>query len=111
MNPLIASIDTEALLRETLDHALAYLRSSPTRPVGIPRDVEALRASFAAPLPEHPTGARDVLAELVALADPGLVASVGPRYFGFVVGGSLPAALAAEWLTAVWDQNAALYKL
>ncbi|WP_394822495.1 pyridoxal phosphate-dependent decarboxylase family protein [Pendulispora albinea] len=107
----MSSTDTEALLRETLDHALAYLRSSAERPVGVPCDVESLRARLAMPLSEHPMDAQNVVADLVSRATPGLVSSVGPRYFGFVVGGSLPAALAAEWLTAAWDQNAALYKL
>src|SRR5919199_575478 len=48
-------------------------------------------------------------AELAAAADPGLVAMPSGRYFGFVIGGGLPAALAADWLTAAWDQNAGLY--
>ncbi|HEX7626675.1 MAG TPA: pyridoxal-dependent decarboxylase, partial [Gaiellaceae bacterium] len=68
-----------------------------------------LRAAFAAPLPESPTDPRTVLAELAAAADPGLVAEPAGRYFGFVIGGAVPASLAADWLTSAWDQNAGLY--
>ena len=63
------------------------------------------------PLPEEPRDPQVVIEDLAAAADPGLVATPGPRYFGFVTGGSVPAAVAAEWLTSAWDQNAGLHIL
>ncbi len=62
-------------------------------------------------LPTKGEDSLHVVEHLREVAEPGLVATAGPRYFGFVVGGSLPAALASEWLTAAWDQNAGLYVL
>ncbi|MEU7573379.1 pyridoxal-dependent decarboxylase [Micromonospora sp. NPDC049240] len=94
------------LFRRAADHAADYRRSLPERPVGRPVDQAALDRAFAAPLPAAPTPPEQVLAELVAAADPGLVATAGPRYFGFVVGGAAPAATAADMLAAGWDQIA-----
>src|SRR5918996_4157174 len=65
-----------------------------------------LVAALDAPLPEQGEDPTAVVEQLAALAGPGLVASPGPRYFGFVTGGALPAALAADWLVSAWDQNA-----
>lgn len=94
------------LFRRAADHAVDYRRSLPERPVGRPVDQAALDQAFAAPLPAVPTPPEQVLADLVAAADPGLVATAGPRYFGFVVGGASPAATAADMLAAGWDQIA-----
>ncbi|WFE40283.1 pyridoxal-dependent decarboxylase [Micromonospora sp. WMMD998] len=94
------------LFRRAADHAADYRRSLPERPVGVPVDQAALHRAFAAGLPAAPAPPEQVLAELVAAAGPGLVATAGPRYFGFVVGGASPAATAADMLAAGWDQIA-----
>lgn len=99
------------LLRRAAEHAMGFLDSVGHRPVGRPVPVQSLRAALAEPLPEEPRDPAAVLDRLVAAVDPGIVASAGPRYFGFVVGGALPIALAVDWLTSTWDQNAGLYAL
>jgi glutamate/tyrosine decarboxylase-like PLP-dependent enzyme len=102
-----------AELRDLLDLtaglAADFYDSLPERPVFPPATVEDLRAAFAKPLPDGPTDPRTVITELAAAAEPGLVAEPSGRYFGFVIGGSLPGALAADWLATAWDQNAGLY--
>jgi glutamate/tyrosine decarboxylase-like PLP-dependent enzyme len=97
-----------ALLRDAASRALAYLGGLDGRPVApAAADVAALgRLDFA--LPGAGLDAASVLAMLDDFGSPGTVASGGPRYFGFVTGGALPIAQAAAWLTAAWDQNAAL---
>ena len=99
------------LLQRTAELASAFLARLGDRPVGPPVDLAALRAALGGPLPEHGADPLAVVEALARAADPGLVATAGPRYFGFVVGGSHPAALAADWLTSTWDQNAGLYVL
>jgi glutamate/tyrosine decarboxylase-like PLP-dependent enzyme len=98
------------LLAAAADHATDFLAGLPDRPVG-PRqtDPEPLRAALGGPLPDGQQDPRAVLDELVDAAGPGLMASQSPRFFGFVMGGSLPAALAADWVASAWDQNACLY--
>jgi glutamate/tyrosine decarboxylase-like PLP-dependent enzyme len=68
-----------------------------------------LRAAFSVPLPAEPVDPAVVIDDLSRAAERGSVATTGPRYFGFVTGGALPATVAAEWLTTVWDQNSALF--
>ncbi len=99
---------TQALLRQAIDYGCEYLSSLDERPV-FP-DAAALAAlhGFDEPLPQKPTPAGDVLRQLHALGAPATTAQAGGRYFGFVNGGTLPAALAARLLADCWDQNTAL---
>jgi len=101
--------------RAALDAAYAaaarYLEGLRARPVGAAADAAAMRDALAGPLTEQGEPAAHVVEELARKADPGIVASGGPRFFGFVIGGSVPAALAADWLTSAWDQNAGLFVL
>ena len=87
---------------------MKWLASIPTRPVAPQVGAEKLAAQFSAPLPEHPTDPAEVIDELARLAEPGLMAMPSGRFFGWVIGGSLPAALAADWLISAWDQNAGM---
>lgn len=97
------------LLRHTTELAIEFLSSLPDRPVRGPAGRDDLLSSLGGPLPRAGEPAGDVIEALARAADPGIVAIPGPRYFGFVIGGSLPAALAADWLTSTWDQNAAIF--
>jgi glutamate/tyrosine decarboxylase-like PLP-dependent enzyme len=102
-------MDSEKLLARTTDLALEFLRGLPERPVRPSASIEQLRTDLGGDLPEHGEDPLQTLERLARQADPGLVAMAGPRYFGFVIGGHVPASLAADWLTSTWDQNAALY--
>jgi len=101
--------DERDLLRRTAEIAADYLESLGERPVFPQVPPEELRAALGGPLPEEPVDPEQVLEDLAAGAEPGVVAMGSGRYFGFVIGGALPAALAADWLTSAWDQNAGLY--
>jgi glutamate/tyrosine decarboxylase-like PLP-dependent enzyme len=101
--------DARDLLRRTAEIAADYLESLGERPVFPQVTPEELRAALGGPLPEEPVDPEQVLEDLAAGAEPGVVAMGSGRYFGFVIGGALPAALAADWLTSAWDQNAGLY--
>jgi glutamate/tyrosine decarboxylase-like PLP-dependent enzyme len=96
------------LLRDACDRALAYLGGVADRPVGPDRDAIARLSELDFALPDAGLAPPDVLHMLDESGSPATVASNGPRYFGFVTGGALPAAQAAAWLSAAWDQNGAL---
>ena len=97
---------------EVLDraHRLAidHLDSVPDAPVGADPDLEELRAALGGELSEAGEDGVSVLEDLARATAPGIVASNGPRYFGFVIGGGVPAAVGADWMTSAWDQVAGL---
>jgi glutamate/tyrosine decarboxylase-like PLP-dependent enzyme len=101
--------DTRALLRRTAELAADFLDSLEDRPVFPQVSPAELRALLQVPLQDESLSPEQVVEELAAAADPGLVAIPSGRYFGFVIGGGLPAALASDWLASTWDQNAGLY--
>ena len=108
MDPMTTD-QTADLLRTTAEQSIDFLRTLPDRRVHPNISSTDMRAALGGALPETGIAAAEVVAELAAASDAGIVAMAGPRYFGFVIGGSLPAALAADWLTSAWDQNAGLY--
>ena len=100
---------TNALLDQARRLAGDFLESLPERRVAAAWPLEQLRQHANLPLSEQGVDAAKVIADLGELAEGGLVASPGPRYFGFVIGGSYPVALAADWLVSAWDQNPGIH--
>ena len=98
--------DMRELLNETVRRAARFLESLPERRVAAARDASELVPALGGALPRNGMPASEILARLDEIGGQGVVASAGPRYFGFVTGGVLPASLAASWLAAAWDQNA-----
>ncbi|MGG2463642.1 pyridoxal phosphate-dependent decarboxylase family protein [Streptomyces sp. RGM 3693] len=94
-----------ALLDQAAGHALEYLRGLDERPVRLLAEDDELRELMGGPLPEEPGDAGTVLQALVKGVERGLVPSGNGRYYGYVVGGTLPVGMAADWLTSAWDQN------
>ncbi|KGN34719.1 2,4-diaminobutyrate decarboxylase [Knoellia sinensis KCTC 19936] len=92
--------------RQAAEAAMAFRRDIPTRSAAPKVDYAAALADFRAPVPESGSDATEVLDDLIRLADPGLMTATGPRFFGWVIGGSHPAGVAADWLTSAWGQNA-----
>jgi glutamate/tyrosine decarboxylase-like PLP-dependent enzyme len=103
--------EREAALRRAAEIGLEYLGSLNERHVGARADAAGVRARLDERLPEDGMDPTAVVERLAEAVDPGLVGSAGPRYFGFVIGGALPASAAADWLTTAWGQNAGLHAL
>src|SRR5229473_727056 len=98
-------------LEVAIQHALEYLRTVDERPVGPTATLETLRRRLRKEWNHDPLPAESVINDLVRDVEGGLNNSVNPRFYAWVNGASLPSALAADWLTSTWDQNAALYSV
>lgn len=98
-------------LERAFELSQEFLEHVDERPVWPVATYDEMLTALGGPVPEAPSSPVDVVDLLARAADPGLVAIPGGRFFGFVIGGALPAALAADWLTSVWDQNAGLSSL
>jgi glutamate/tyrosine decarboxylase-like PLP-dependent enzyme len=105
--------NAESLYRKPLEaslaNALSYLNSLDQNSVGATADLHTLRGRLAKPLANAGVAPEEVIRELVRDVEGGIIGSAGGRFFAWVIGGSVPAALAADWLTSAWDQNAGLY--
>jgi glutamate/tyrosine decarboxylase-like PLP-dependent enzyme len=99
----------QAPLAAALHHAVDHLTPTSSSSVAATADLATLRARLSLPLNESGQDATKIIEDLVKAVEGGIIDSAGPRFFGWVIGGSLPAALAADWLTSAWDQNAGLY--
>jgi len=100
--------ETDKVLEFAAERARKYVAEISQRSVAPEGEAIAALKSFHEPFPEKPCDPRDVVAMLDAAGSPATVATTGGRYFGFVIGGSLPAVTGASWLASTWDQNAAL---
>jgi len=101
-------IDRQIALDVAARHARGWLDSLDTRPAPPRASVAEVAKALGTELPDGPTPADEVIELLATACDPGLTAMPGGRFYGMVIGGTHPAALAADWLVSAWDQNATL---
>ncbi|MDQ1707004.1 MAG: hypothetical protein QOJ88_215 [Pyrinomonadaceae bacterium] len=97
------------LLEDAAQRAISYLETLAERRVAPAPAAVAQLATLVGPLPEQATSPEEVLSLLDEFGSPATMAMAGPRFFGFVIGGALPATVAANWLATAWDQNTGLY--
>ncbi|MGB8646223.1 MAG: aminotransferase class V-fold PLP-dependent enzyme [Anaerolineae bacterium] len=102
---------TRELLNDVAQRAATYLEGLPSRPVQPTAEAIANLKRLDESLPEAPSNAEAVIQRLDEIVSPATMGMAGPRFFGFVIGGSLPVTLAANWLAGAWDQNSALYNV
>lgn len=102
-------MDTRNLLLDAAERAAHYLETLDDRAVAPTAEAVANLDQLDTPFPDQPTAAHEVLALLDEVGSPATVAMAGRRFFGWVIGGSVPAALAANWMAGAWDQNAGLW--
>jgi glutamate/tyrosine decarboxylase-like PLP-dependent enzyme len=95
------------VLNVAATHAVKFLETLQSRPVATTATVAELRQRLGKPLPNVGTAPQQVINELVCDVEGGILGSTSGRFFGWVIGGTLPVAIAADWLTSAWDQNAA----
>jgi glutamate/tyrosine decarboxylase-like PLP-dependent enzyme len=103
--------DEKQLLRDAAERAIRYREALAGRAVAPGAEAVARLTRLDEPLPEEPVDPAEVLRLLDEIGSPATMASAGPRFFGLVTGGSLPASLAASWLAGAWDQCAGLAAL
>ena len=97
--------DVQDLFRRTADYAAQFHETLDDRPVAPQARIDELVEALGGPLPDEGGDDVEVVSELIAAAEPGVVGSQTGRYFGFVIGSALPASVAADWLARAWDQN------
>jgi glutamate/tyrosine decarboxylase-like PLP-dependent enzyme len=105
----MSSSDFRTVLQLALEHALQFLDGLKTKSVSPTTSLSDLRRQLTKPLQDNPADAKQVLQELTTSTLGGLMGNAGGRFFGWAIGGRLPASLAADWLTSTWNQNAALF--
>jgi glutamate/tyrosine decarboxylase-like PLP-dependent enzyme len=105
----MAPDNIKQLLVATAERSIRYLKSLDGRRVSPSKEAVAGLSAFDVPLQDESTAAESVLQQLDEVGSPATMAMAGPRFFGFVIGGSLPVAVAANWLATAWDQNTGLY--
>lgn len=94
------------VLRQVADYAAAFRAETPARLHRPEQGYAEALARFDAPVPQAGAPLDQIISELIALSEPGLAAMTGPRFFGWVIGGTEPAGVAADWLASAWGQNA-----